>query len=170
MATYIQIGSTVTVGAGGAANMEFTSIPATYTDLIVVASMRSDAVAVSPNVKLQFNGSTTGYSERLVFGNGSSASSANRASTEIIYIYGDGASATASTFGSLNVYIPNYASSNNKSVSIDTVNENNATAATAGMTAGLWSNSAAITSIRLTPETGSFVQYTTATLYGISKS
>jgi hypothetical protein len=168
--TYVQIGSTVTVGSGGAANMEFTSIPATYTDLIVVASMRSDAAVVSPNVKLQFNGSTTGYSERLVYGNGSAAASANRASTEIIYIYGNGSSATASTFGSLNVYIPNYASSNNKSVSADTVNENNATAATAGLDAGLWSNSAAITSIRLTPDSGSFVQYTTASLYGIKSS
>ena len=168
--TFIQIGSTVTVGSGGAANMEFTSIPATYTDLIVVASMRSDQAVVSPNVKLQFNGSTTGYSERLVYGNGSAAASANRASTEIIYMYGNGSSATASTFGSLNVYIPNYGSANNKSVSIDTVNENNATAATAGLDAGLWSNSAAITSIRLTPDTGSFVQYSTASLYGISKS
>ena len=167
--TYIQI-ATVSVGSGGAANMEFTSIPATYTDLIVVASMRSDAAVVSPNVKLQFNGSTTGYSERLVYGNGSAAASANRASTEILYIYGNGSSATASTFGSLNVYIPNYASANNKSVSVDTVNENNATAATAGLTAGLWSNAAAITSVKLTPETGSFVQYSTATLYGISKS
>lgn len=167
--TYVKI-ATVTVSGATAANMEFTSIPGTYTDLVVKASMRSDVALVSPNVKLQFNSSATGYSERLVYGNGTAAASANRASTEILYIYGNGSSATASTFASLDVYLPNYSGSTNKSVSIDTVNENNATAATAGLDAALWSNTAAITSIKLTPETGNFVQYSTATLYGISKS
>jgi hypothetical protein len=78
-----------------------------------------------------------------------------------------GSSATASTFGSGLIYIPNYAGSTNKSYLTDWVTENNATAAYAGFTAGLLSNTAAITDVTLT---GSFVQYSTATLYGISKS
>jgi hypothetical protein len=42
MATTYEIISSVTVGSGGAANIEFTSIPATYTDLYVLASIRSN--------------------------------------------------------------------------------------------------------------------------------
>jgi len=57
-----------------------------------------------------------------------------------------------------------------KSISADAVEENNGTTAFAGLSAALWSNTAAITSITLTPQTGSYVQYSTATLYGISKS
>jgi hypothetical protein len=36
--TYTLIASSVTVGSGGAANIEFTSIPATYTDLVSALS------------------------------------------------------------------------------------------------------------------------------------
>jgi hypothetical protein len=83
----------------------------------------------------------------------------------------DGASATSSTFGNGELYIPNYAGSTNKSYSADSVAETNATATFMYLTAGLWSNTAAINSITMTPQGGSnFVQYTTATLYGISKS
>jgi hypothetical protein len=58
------------------------------------------------------------------------------------------ATATANTFGNTEFYIPNYTSSNYKSFSVDGVTENNATAAFA-LYAGLWSNTAAITSFRL---------------------
>ena len=77
--------------------------------------------------------------------------------------------ATASTFGNAEIYIPNYASSNNKSVSADFVSETNAADAIFGLTAGLWANTSAITSIKLTPA-AAFAQYSTATLYGIKNS
>jgi hypothetical protein len=50
------------------------------------------------------------------------------------------------------------------------VTEDNATLAWAYLSAALWSNSAAITSVKLIPNAGTFVQYSTATLYGINKS
>jgi len=74
---------------------------------------------------------------------------------------------TASTFASGEMYIPNYAGSNSKSFSADSVQETNASLAYSYLMAGLWSNSSAITSIALTPFTGNFAQYSTATLYGI---
>jgi hypothetical protein len=77
---------------------------------------------------------------------------------------------TANTFGNTDIYIPNYAGSANKSVSVDTVEENNGTTARALLGAILWSNTAAITALGLTPVSGSFVQYSTATLYGIKNS
>ena len=77
---------------------------------------------------------------------------------------------TANTFSNFSTYIPNYAGSNNKSYSVDGVTENNATASYQIMYAGLWSNTAAINQITLVPDTLNFVQYTTATLYGIKNS
>ena len=160
---------TVTVGSGGAANIEFTNIPQTYTDLVLVSSTRSSSGTV--NFRVSFNGSTTGYSSKLLYGNGSSAASENNAVTTAIDYsnYANASTETASTFSNNQVYIPNYAGSTNKSVSVDTVRENNATAALVGMTAGLWSNTAAITSIKIDGGTN-FAQYSTATLYGISKT
>jgi hypothetical protein len=42
MAATYKLIETVTVGSGGAANIEFTSIPQTYTDLKLVISGKND--------------------------------------------------------------------------------------------------------------------------------
>jgi len=166
--TYTAIAS-VTVGSGGAANMEFTSIPATYTDLVLFISPRINAA--QNEIFMRFNGSSTGYSTRTVFGNGSSAGSGTGGTDQVEGIVVNRSDYTASTFGNTFIYIPNYAGSANKSVSIDSVMENNAAAALSDLAAALWSNSAAITQITLTPYSGnSFVQYSTATLYGIKNT
>jgi len=167
--TFIKI-ATVTVGAGGAATMGFSSIPATYTDLVVKFSVR-DAAAGNPRLDLSFNGSTASSSGIRLTGNGTAAASSAIPNSPS-YGYGgtSGGNDTASTFTNGEIYIPNYASSNNKSYSVDNVGENNATAALAALVANLWSNTAAITSVTLTAGSGTFQQYSTATLYGISKS
>jgi hypothetical protein len=167
--TFVQIGSTVTVGSGGAANISFSSIPATYTDLVLIISGRSDYAATISRAKMQINAITTNYSNTMAYGDGSSVSSTTN-TDYITYIYSVGSTATASTFSNSNIYIPNYAGSNYKSVSVDSVTENNATAAYAVIEAGLLSNTAAISSLTITDaNSGNFVQYSTASLYGILK-
>ena len=52
--TFTKIAS-VSVGSGGAATMSFTSIPSTYTDIVVKLSARGDAGAISRSVYLTFN-------------------------------------------------------------------------------------------------------------------
>ena len=152
-----------------AASVTFSNIPQSgYTDLKLVMSGRSSRANAADDVKIQFNGTTTNYSDRYLLGNGASASSGSGASTGIYNLIVPASTATASTFSNNSVYIPNYLSSNNKSVSIDVVTENNATTAYANLVAGLWSNSAAISSITLTPDNGSFVQYSTFSLYGLA--
>lgn len=169
--TYKKI-AVVEVGAGGAANIEFTSIPQTYTDLVLLYSIRS--AGSYDNVSIRFNSNTSSYSTRRLLGNGSSVSSDTvsgvSGSPGSAALCGaiPGTSQTANTFGNQLVYIPNYASSNYKSVSCDSVDENNATGANAELTASLWSNTAAITSVRLLGYHGNnFAQYSKATLYGI---
>ena len=164
--TYTLI-SSVTVGAGGASSIDFTSIPSTYTDLCVKLSMRGSRSAVYDTVNLTFNGST-GFSSKLLQGNGSTAGSYNYANN--IYVDLEGNSATASTFSNAEFYIPNYAGSTYKSVSIDGVGETNGTTAYTNLSAGLWSNTAAITSVKFDVAANTFLQYSTAYLYGIKNS
>jgi hypothetical protein len=160
----------ITVGAAGAATVNFTSIPQTYTDLKIVASTRDTYAAVSTAIYLEFNGNSSGYSMRRLRGSGSAVDSYSDSSQSTINLYNikPGSSATASTFGNVEIYIPNYTGSTNKSVSVDGVGENNATEAYAVLFAGLWGNTSAITSIKLYSET-LFVQYSTFYLYGIAK-
>jgi len=175
--TYTLIASS-TVGSGGVSNIDFTLIPATYTDLLVKYSLRTDNANIFSLTYLYFNGSQTSYTAaKQLEGTGSAASSSSFATT---YLYGDdgvGNSSTASTFGNGELYIPNYAGSSNKSTSTDSVGENNATTAYSQLIAGLWGNSAAINRITFstsgTSLTGSatkFVQYSTVYIYGIKNS
>jgi len=173
MATYTLI-SSVTVGSGGAASIAFTSIPATYTDLVVKLSARSDRnVFAASSIDLRFNSNSANYSTKLLTkesGVTSSGGSSGATEAGIGYISQD--TDTANTFGTGEIYIPNYTSSNNKSFSVEIVQENNGSTQYMQLTAGLWSDSAAITSIAFRIFTGSFnfKQYSTAYLYGISNA
>jgi hypothetical protein len=176
MPAYDQIGSAVTVGVGGAAFIEFTSIPAIYTDLLICTSLRSTRTPSTDgaHISLTINGSSSSiYNFKHLRGNGSAASSYGESNTTSMNLYSqaDSASDTGGTFSSNLIYIPNYRGSANKSISIDSVYENNATAAGQHLVAGLWASSAAITSIKLAEGFGNnWVQYSTAYLYGISNA
>lgn len=168
--TFTKIAS-VTVGSGGSAAITFSSIPSTYTDLCVKFSIRFDLPYDAANINIRFNSdSGANYSTRRLKGTGSAAQSdSTSAATTMVFNYGAGDTLTANTFGNGELYIPNYAGSNYKSVSSDAVTENNATAAYTVLQAGLWSSTSAINAISLGCD-GNWKQYSTATLYGIKNS
>jgi hypothetical protein len=162
----------VDVGVLGATSIDFTSIPGTYTDLQLVLSGRSGFSFGFLDLKFTFNGSSAGYSEIYLYGTGSSAASGSdtgMANGRVVGVIGD-STTTANTFSNVSMFISNYSSATNKTVSIDGVSEANASGARQTLVAQLWANAAAITSISLTPQLGTWVQYSSATLYGISKS
>lgn len=167
--TYTLIASS-TVGVLGAATIEFTSIPGTYTDLMLLSSTR-DGTTVDNNTefKVKFNNSATSYSNRYLQGNGSAVSAGVYGTTFLYTGESDGSTATINTFGSSSIYIANYAGSAYKAVSSDLTSEENTSVSYATLTAGLWSDSSAITSIQITCN-GTWAQYSTATLYGIKSS
>jgi hypothetical protein len=148
-----------------AASVTFSNIPQSgYTDLKVVYSSR---ITTTDNiVNISFNGSTTTFTNKLLYGTGATAAS----DSSYLRMIGEStiSTDTASTFSNSEVYIPNYTSSNYKSWSSDSVIENNATAGYQLLNAGLWSNTAAITSIAITSNTGNFVQYSTFSLYALA--
>lgn len=159
---------TVTVGSGGAASINFTNIPPTYTDLVIKVTARNNASAIIRNVNLRVNNNSTAiYSERLLDGNGSSAGSASASGT--ILNWGglaNDTNSTASTFSNYEIYIPNYASNNPKSISIDAVAENNDTFGQQRFAALLANTTEPITSVNIIGE-ATLLQNSTATLYGV---
>jgi hypothetical protein len=155
---------------GSVSNIEFTSIPSTYTDLVIKFSLRS-STNTATDVFFTYNGTASGYTYRRLEGNGASASSASGSGSEIKDDTGLVLSTyTANTFSNGEAYIPNYAGSSNKSSSHDSTLETNATTSYLSFTAGLLSNTAAITSVKITPGAGNFVQYSTAYLYGVKNA
>ena len=171
MANTYKLISSVTVGSGGAANIEFTSIPDTYTDLVILSSLRTNTSGDDfDGIRMTFNNASANRSMKRLYGLGS-GSPGTSSNSYIMASQASTALNTSNTFGNGFCYIPNYRSSNYKSASSEEVNENNATRAIAEIDANLWSDTSAITSIQLVSENAAnFVQYSTAYLYGISNA
>lgn len=169
--TYDLIASS-TVGSGGASTISFTSISGTYTDLLIKLSLRSNNAGTVDNGLLTFNGSSSNINYLRLYGDGSGAGSSSAAANTINFLINSNGS-TSNTFSSTDFYICNYASTSvTKPWYIDSVQEDNATTAYSYLLAGHLNTTSAITSITLAPFSGgtSFVQYTTAYLYGIKNS
>jgi len=172
MASTYGLISSVTVGSGGAANITFSSIPQSYTDLLIKVSGRSTRTGTTSgdSFTIAFNGvGGTSYSDIALRGSGSAVTSyqdVSQSGADLGRV--PAAGQTASTFGNSEIYIPNYAGSTIKSISTDTVTENNATEAYQTLLGGFFSNTGAITSIVIAPSgSNTWAEYSTAYLYGI---
>jgi len=161
--------ATQTVGAGGASNIDFTSIPQTFTDLYLVGSLRTNLASDSENCRIDFNNNTANQASILLAGYGTG--SANYSYTYINIRNVPSANGTANVFGNMSAYIPNYAENRNKNISIDNVPERNTPDNFfISLIGGSWNDTSAITSVKLsTAGGGSFVQYSSISLYGILK-
>ena len=169
MANTYTLLETVTVGAAGASSITFNSIPQTgYTDLKIVMSVRSANASNFDNPRISINGSTSTFTRREIYAESGSVGSESVADRIIGVL--PAASATTSTFGSLDFYLPNYTSSNYKSWTCDSVTENNAvTPQSSWLLAGLWSTTTAVSTIAISLQSGSnFAQHSTFSLYGVS--
>lgn len=160
--------ATVTVGSGGSATITFSSIPSTYTHLQVRLFARGTAANVQGGVTLQFNGDTTAtnYYSHYMQADGSTVAAGANANASIHYDI-SGANATASVFGALIFDILDYANTSKYKTSRVLGGIDNNGSGRMNLTSGLWSSTAAITSIVLAPYSGNFAQYTSAALYGI---
>lgn len=162
-ATYEPIATTTVSGA--AAEITFSSIPSTYTDLrLVVYAMVSGAA--SADVLIRFNSDTgTNYSYTEMWGQGTSASSARGTSQSSIQIT---ESAFGTTYGGLvTVDLLSYAGGTNKTVLTTGSRDSNGSGyVVRGV--GLWRNTTAINNIKIrTSYDNKMGIGSTATLYGI---
>jgi len=151
------------------ASVTFSSIPQTYTDLVVQVSARNEEVDNGASLRVYYNSDTTNASGRELRAIGSTVASYTVNYPQAGYVAA--LNSTANTFGSGTIYIPNYTTSNNKSSSGDiglpstTFAENYSV-----ISARLWSNTDAITSVTVAPGLNSWVQYSSFYLYGIKNS
>jgi hypothetical protein len=155
------------------ASVTFSNIPQNYTDLLLKISVRTTNTQYGETVRIKPNNSASNGFARVMRGFSGTSTSAYTYSNVLAMNNSLGDGATASTFASIDVYIPNYTSSNYKSFSGDAVSETNASDGRVELNASLWSDSAAITSLVLDNDAGSpfsFTANSTFTLYGIGGS
>lgn len=171
-ATYSLIASN-TLGSDNAA-IEFTSISSAYTDLVLRYSLRTDSTGTKQDIYLTLNSDTgSNYNYIELSAQDATPRSTLGSSQANILIY-QGAtdnSGTSNTFSNGEIYIPNYTISTNKPIEISIVTENNSTNNNILVDAGLWVNTAAITSIKIEAPSGlKFKTNSSIFLYGIKKS
>lgn len=173
MANTYSIIQTISVGSGGSTNIIFNSIPNTYTDLVLRCSLRMDTAGTSRAIALTFNGDTgANYSSKWWYISGATpgfVSSFGNSANSLYFGLAPGSSYGANYFAQANIYIPNYNVATAKTVSSEVSTTNSSSTAYGGFWSGLWTGTAAISSIELLGSQ-SFVQNSMVSLYGILKS
>lgn len=163
--------ATTTVGSGGAASISFTSIPATYQHLQIRALARLNNAGANGTGILVYNSdtNTNNYTYHEIVGNGASASAYGSAAPESNQLTGlTGGTALTSNFGAVVTDILDYANANKYKTMRNFGGYDNNGSGQIRLNSGLWMNTAAITSITLTPNAGTaFVEYSSFALYGI---
>ena len=172
--TYTLIDKTIL--GSNQASVSFTGLGAyssDYTDLVIKLSVRCQRAVNFTPLWVRLNSDTSNvYSMKLLLGDGTNPDTLSYTLGYYICGYINGTSSTSSTFTNGEIYIPNFSSSNYKSLSSDLVAENNATAGTVTLSAGLWSDGSAITSITFSEGNGGtdISSGSSFYLYGVKKN
>jgi len=152
--------ATQTLGSA-AASVTFSSIPGTYTDLVIV--FNGGITSAPDDMRLEFNANTTGYSATLLRGDGSAVISARATGETAIpwttYL-GSGSAGSVSI-----THVQNYS---NTTTFKTVLSRGNVAASYVSATVGLWRNTSAITSCKLIAGSSTFLSGSTFSLYGVT--
>jgi hypothetical protein len=160
--------ATVTVGSGGAADVTFSSIAATYTHLQVRGIARSTSSEC--DVKVQLNGDTgSNYAYHRMYGTGASTGADGSASQTTMFYCGR-INASTSVFGANIIDILDYTNTNKNTTLRALMGFDANGSGYVSLGSGLWMNTNAVTSIKLIPHAGNFAEYSQFALYGIKGS
>lgn len=164
-ATYLPI-ATTTVSGTSTNSVTFSSIPNTYTDLILVQYLPGDPTATYGYSNLRFNSDTANnYSSSYHYYY--NAVTAGRQANVSYILHG-----TSSFIGNSNIitHIQNYSNTTNNKATISRVNLNansNGIVQEIFESAGLYRSASAITSVTAFIGSGNYSSGSTFTLYGI---
>jgi hypothetical protein len=162
--TYEPIATTTITGS--AAPITFSSIPSTYTDLVLIFNGQSSRAATSDDFTVQLNSDTAAnYSETQMQGNGTTASSSRGSGSTMFGNTNCRVGGTTGAISNVILNLNNYVNSTTYKTVLArlSVTDSNATTAV-----GLWRSTVAITTIKISTSTsGAFTVGSTATLYGI---
>lgn len=172
MAAY-QLIASGSIGAGAPYTVTFSSIPQTFTDLKIVGSVRSTRTGTwEAGMGCAINGNTsTGYTYKILewqgVNTGSQTSPYEPEWTQRI----PATNATASVFGTFEIFIPNYTQTVIKNYIAygGVANDSNQQAAIT-VTAFTQTATTAITSVVIRSEALNLAQYSNVYLYGITNA
>jgi hypothetical protein len=154
--TYVALATTTLASAS--ASVTFSSIPATYRDLVLIASgatTTSDTI-----IKMNFNNDTTdSYSYVQMYGETGGAGSDSNTLENIFAVMGG-----TGGIGTVIYNIMDYSSDKHKTV---LARENALAISWTGARASRWPQTTAINEIDLTPRSGNFAVGCTFSLFGI---
>lgn len=160
MATTYEPIATTTLGSA-AADVTFSSIVGTYTDLVLVVN--GGIVNSSQDLSLRFNSdSGTNYSDTSLQGFAGGATSSRQSNTNKMYL--DEAGAPTTLVGTYIINVFNYSNSTTYKTVISRFSNGGSTASAL---VGLWRSTSAITSIIVAATSGNLLSGSTFTLYGI---
>lgn len=151
----------------------FTSIPQTFTDLKLVMSLRGSRAAFYSNISVLVNGSSSAiYDMKWLYSSSGTVTNYGYTGDTELGQYINGANSTSNTFNSIEMYFPNYTSSNNKSISVDNAVEDNSTSTFLVLEAELARTSSPITSFTINGSGNNytFANNSTAYLYGVKNA
>jgi hypothetical protein len=162
--TYTPI-ATTTISGSSTSTFTFSSVPSTYTDLILVVN--AAVTSGTSYIYARWNGDTSAvYSRTELVGNGTSATSSRNGSEVVQWLGGTQLSTVSGAYNAI-VQVMNYANTNVFKTTL--MRANRATEQTAAVV-GLWRSTAAINSVTLTLNSDNFAAGSTFTLYGVKSA
>lgn len=159
--------STVTIPTSGTASIQFTGIPQTGTDLLILCSMRTQGSTLE-QIQMSITGAGTTPSVKI-WGTGTSPNTNSFTNTAFIG-YMNQINDTANSFGNTSIYISNYSGAQIKTIMSDSVAATGSTASLESMNVLSSGSTSAITEFTLNASTyGTLTAGSTASLYMITK-
>lgn len=158
--TYEKI-ATTTLGSASS-SITFSSIPSTYTDLVIVTNTQRDASGSGPvGFLAQFNGDTgTNYSVTAMLGNGSTAFTGRESNQTGAFVL----TGQDGIWGNSIINVMNYANTTTNKTLLTRINTTSSNGVS--LYVGLWRSTSAINSITLTGS-AALKAGSTFTIYGI---
>jgi hypothetical protein len=155
-----------TTGTGSSTSITFSSIPSTYTDLVLVCSV---IVPSSSSIAIQFNSDTgNNYSYTVLDSDGATASSNRQTNVNVINLAGWSSNLGSTTSPSpIICHINNYSNNTTFKTGLVRSTAYGTSSSCVDAFVGTWRNTATITSVRVFSSSANLATSSTFTLYGI---
>lgn len=170
-ATYVSLASTVL--GSNQTSVVFSGISSSYTDLVLKVSVRSNNALPTENIGIRLNGDTTSVRYVNIFDYGTNSPSVATQEGPAAFFYAVGSTAVANTFGTAEIYLPTYTTSQPRTFYVHSASQDNVVPATYSNYGSIitYDQTTIISSVTLVPQAGThFLTNSSFYLYGIKNS